>query len=50
MKLLAYLTLKLAFIRKGVIIKKQELIDFKSIYIQFDIDGQLVNKINICEE
>ena len=33
------------FIKKGFIIKKQELTDFESIYIQLYIDGQLVNII-----
>ena len=36
---------ELAFIKKGIIIKKQELTDFESIYIQLYIDGQLVNII-----
>ena len=36
---------ELAFIKKGIIIKKQELTDFESIYIQLYIEGQLVNII-----
>jgi hypothetical protein len=35
----------LAFIRKGIVIKKVELTNFESIYFQLMIDGQLANFI-----
>ena len=35
----------LAFIRKGIVIKKVELTNFESIHFQLMIDGQLANFI-----
>ena len=37
---------ELVFLKKGIIIKKQDYTDFESIYFQLYVDGQLVNLIS----